>query len=275
MRNKHIFKRPLEECTKDNRVFLDPEIGNHDYVGTFGFEWTKIDGFVGKEAMSHGHIFGRFFLPKNFFDGKTVVDVGCGNGRIGRLIAPMCKEYIGCDLSESVYAFPSYLNTNNITLVRASGTNLPLEDESIDVSICWGVLHHMDEPFKGLDELMRVTKPGGEILIFIYSKGYDARKNLNEFSKNIEEQEKFNIIEATSDMLDGWREVDRFYADMLSQNLFMSVKHSREWQIFQWYDGITPEFHWSLEEDLDRHFNEKVNIRYKKTHSGCYRLQKK
>ena len=220
-------------------------------------------------------IFLAAFLPKNFFDGKTVVDVGCGNGRIGRLIAPMCKEYIGCDLSESVYAFPSYLNTNNITLVRASGTNLPLEDESIDVSICWGVLHHMDEPFKGLDELMRVTKPGGEILIFIYSKGYDARKNLNEFSKNIEEQEKFNIIEATSDMLDGWREVDRFYADMLSQNLFMSVKHSREWQIFQWYDGITPEFHWSLEEDLDRHFNEKVNIRYKKTHSGCYRLQKK
>ena len=48
-------------------------------------------------------------------------------------------------------------------------------------------------------------------------------------------------------MLDGWREVDKFYADMLSSNSFMSVKHSREWQIFQWFDGITPEFHWSLE----------------------------
>ena len=77
-------------------------------------------------------------------------------------------------------------------------------------------------------------------------------------------------------MLDGWREVDRFYADMLSQNLFMSVKHSREWQIFQWYDGITLErFHWSLEEDLDRHFSEKVNIRYEKTHSGCYWIAEK
>ena len=25
-----------------------------------------------------------FFLPANYFKGKTVVDVGCGNGRIGR-----------------------------------------------------------------------------------------------------------------------------------------------------------------------------------------------
>ena len=31
----------------------------------------------------------------------------------------------------------------------------------------------------------------------------------------------------------------------------MSVKKSREWQIFQWYDGITPQYHWDLEEDLE------------------------
>ena len=246
MKTKQIFKRSLTQCPKDSRVMIDPDIGNQDYVGTFGFEWTKIDGFIKKEAMSHGHIFGRFLLPKNFFEGKTVVDVGCGNGRIGRLIAPMCENYIGCDLSESVYAFPSYLKTKNISLVSASGTDLPLKDESTDVAICWGVLHHMDLPLKGLEELMRVTKPGGEILIFIYAKPYDARKNLNEFSKKIEEEKKFDVIESTSDLLDGWREVDKFYSEMLSNNIFMSVKESREWQIFQLYDGITPEFHWSL-----------------------------
>ena len=274
MKENKVFSRSLSECEKDSRILIDPEIDNSDYVGTFGFEWTKIDGFICKEAMSHGHIFGRFFLPANYFKGKTVVDVGCGNGRIGRLIAPLCDKYIGCDLSESVYAFPSYLRTKNITLVRASGTNLPINDNSTDVSICWGVLHHMDEPFKGLEELLRVTKPGGEILIFIYSKGYDARKNLNEFSKKIEENKKFEIISDSSDILDGWREVDKFYADMLSANIFMSVKQSREWQIFQWYDGITPEFHWSLESEFDHHFSNR-GFEYKKTHSGCYRIKKK
>lgn len=274
MKNKDFFNRPLNKCEKNERVLIDSELKNQEYVGTFGFEWTKIDGFVGKEAMSHGHIFGRFFLPKDYFSGKTVIDVGCGNGRIGRLIAPFCADYTGCDLSESVYAFPSYLESENITLVRASGTNLPISDSMADVSICWGVLHHMDEPMKGLEELLRVTKPGGEILIFIYSQGYDARKNLNQFSKRLEEKKKFEVIEATSDMLDGWREVDRFYADNLSANLFMSVKQSREWQIFQWYDGITPEYHWSLEAELDKYFPAN-DITFRKTHNGCYRIKRK
>ena len=73
----------------------------------------------------------------------------------------MAKNYYGLDLSKSVYAFPNYLQTDNITLVRASGTDLPLNDGVADVAICWGVLHHMDEPLKGLNELVGVTKPGG------------------------------------------------------------------------------------------------------------------
>ena len=61
-------------------------------------------------------------------------------------MAPLAKQYTGLDLSQSVYAFPSYLNTKNVTLVRASGTDLPLKDALADVTICWGVLHHMDQP---------------------------------------------------------------------------------------------------------------------------------
>ena len=196
MKDKDFFNRQLKRSEKDARILIDSELSNEDYVGTFGFEWTEIDGFIGKEAMSHGHIFGRFFLPKNYFSGKTVVDVGCGNGRIGRLVAPLCEDYTGCDLSESVYAFPSYLETENITLVRASGTNLPISDQMADISICWGVLHHMDDPMKGLDELFRVTKKGGEILIFIYSKGYDARKNLNQFSKSLKKRQNLRLLKA-------------------------------------------------------------------------------
>ena len=175
------------------------------------------------------------------------------------------------DLSKSVYAFPAYLNTGDITLVRASGTNLPLKDKIADVTICWGVLHHMDEPFKGLGELIRVTKPGGHILIFIYSKDYRSRKNLNQFAKNIDQKYSHKLLESVSDCLDTWREVDAFYADNLSRNLFMSVKKSREWQIFQWYDGITPQYHWDLEEDLEKRFASE-GLEFIKTQSGCYRV---
>ena len=269
------FKRKLVPCQKNSRILLDPEIeGVEGYVESFGFEWTKIDGFIGKESMSHGHIFGRFLLPPDFFEGKLVVDVGCGNGRIGRLVAPHCREYIGLDLSESVYAFPSYLDTQNITLVRASGTNLPVVDILSEVTICWGVLHHMDDPKKGLKELFRVTKPGGTILIFIYSNAYHGRKNLNQFSKNLNQEQSHELIESVSDYLDSWREVDKFYADILSRNLFMSVKQSREWQIFQWFDGITPQFHWAFQDELEDFLNTE-DIEFLKPQEGCYRITKR
>ena len=274
MGEEKIFRRNLEPCSVDKRILIDSELQDFEYVKSFGFEWTKIDGFIGKESMSHGHIFGRFLLPKDFFSNKTVIDVGCGNGRIGRIIAPLCEKYYGCDLSESVYAFPSYLETSNVSLIRSSGTNLPFKDNVSDVTVCWGVLHHMDKPFEGLEELFRVTKTGGEILIFIYAKGYEGRQNLNEFAKHVEEEKKHQMIEQTSDFLDGWREVDPFFANQLSANLFMSVKNSREWQIFQWFDGITPQYHWSLEGEFDKNFKEK-NLRFKKTHIGCYRIKKK
>ena len=103
-------------------------------------------------------------------------------------------------------------------------------------------------PFSGLNEFAKGNKSGGEILIFIYAKGYDGRKNLNEFAKHIAEDEKHHLIESTSDFLDGWREMNPFYANQLSQNLYLSVKNSREWQIFQWFDGITPQPHWSSKE---------------------------
>jgi len=244
----NFFSRQMIPSERDPRVLVDSQLPDADYVNTFGFEWTQIDGFVGKEVMSHGHIYGRFRLPADYFHGKVVVDVGCGNGRIGRLVAPSAERYLGLDLSEAVFSFPNYLRVTNVQLCRASGTDLPLKDGIADVTICWGVLHHMDDPERALSELRRITKPGGEILIFIYSDAYAARENFNRFVKHIFDDIKYELIENTSDYLDEWREVDKFYADLLSQNLFMSPKQSRAWQIFQWYDGVTPDYHWLLAE---------------------------
>ncbi|MEQ9303552.1 MAG: class I SAM-dependent methyltransferase [Marinoscillum sp.] len=248
-----MFRREVIPSSEDPEVFIDSKLGDSGYVDSFGFEWTHIDGFVGKEVMSHGHVFGRFMLPREFFKGKTVVDVGCGNGRIGRLIAPLCMSYCGFDLSKAVYAFPKYISKPpQFQLLQASGTDTPIADDVADVTICWGVLHHMDEPEAAFRELIRMTKPGGTILIFIYSKAFDVGKNLNTFIRGLPDKEAYDIVRSLSDGLDGWREVDQFYGSMLGNLMSLSVKHSREWQIFQWFDGITPRYHWSLESDIPK-----------------------
>jgi ubiquinone/menaquinone biosynthesis C-methylase UbiE len=244
------------------------------YTESFGFEWTEIDGFVGKEVMSHGHLFGRFLLPGDFFNGKTVADIGCGNGRIGRLIVPSCAKYVGLDMSNALSAFPTFIgNFDAVTLVRASATDLPLEDESVDVALCWGVLHHTDDPDRAFSELVRITKPGGYILIYVYPPGFDGRRNFNQLVREIPPDATFDLVEATSDAVDGWCEVDDFYGSIVAQHLHMSRKQSREWQIFQWYDGISPRYHWSLTSSMKQ--KERVAHELTDSSRGIFRFRKK
>jgi SAM-dependent methyltransferase len=46
----------------------------------------------------------------------------------------------------------------------------PFRDDSIDIVICNGVLHHTGEPRKGFEALLRKVKPGGYILIELYNR---------------------------------------------------------------------------------------------------------
>ena len=45
-----FFARPMVICTRDHRILIDSELPPAGYVDNFGFEWTQIDGFAGKEA---------------------------------------------------------------------------------------------------------------------------------------------------------------------------------------------------------------------------------
>lgn len=268
-----IFSRTLTESKIDPRILLDKEIDESNYSDNFGLEWTKFDGYSGKESLSHGHLFGRFVLPSNFFANKFIVDVGCGNGRLGRFMYPTAKTYLGIDMSESVYSFPKYSNSENVILCRSSGTNLPIKNGISDITVCWGVLHHMHDPEKGLNELIRTTKIGGEIIIFIYPTNFDFRKNLNTFAKNIDSEVLHKILNQTSDLIDSLSEVDNYLGSSLANGMALSIKRSREWQLFQWFDGISPKYHWSLEKFLDSLLSEKIKL-LAKTAPGCYRFIK-
>lgn len=269
----NIFKRSLVKSKIDPRVLIDVDVNEANYSDNFGLEWTEFDGYHAKESLSHGHLFGRFFLPKNYFDNKLVLDVGCGNGRLGRFMCASAKSYVGIDLSESVYAFPNYTNTENIILCRSNGTDLPTNDEVSDITVCWGVLHHMDDPQKGLHELIRSTKIGGEILIFIYPQTFDFRMNLNCFVKHIPPALLHEILSNTSDLIDSLSEVDQYYGNSLANGMSLGIKKSREWQLFQWFDGISPQYHWSLEKYFDSLNSNQIKLRAK-TAPGCYRFVK-
>ena len=242
-----------------------------DYTKNFGFEWTQIDAWNGMDLICRGHLFGRFQLSSRYFYNKDVVDVGCGNGRLGKLFFEDCKSYTGIEASNAIDNFPIPENNQNFRLIQGSATHIPLEENYADTVVCWGVLHHVDNPALAFEELIRILKPGGEILLFIYSDGYQSRENLTKFFNKIPSNQLYKRISESSDLIDKWGEIDDFYSKIITSNLSLSKKSSRAWQIFQWFDGVTPAYHWLLEKEIPMLCN-KHDASFDFLGNGCYRI---
>ena len=53
---------------------------------------------------------------------------------------------------------------------KPDAENLPFDDQSFDVVVSFGVLHHTPDTEKALAEIFRVLKPGGRIMLMLYHR---------------------------------------------------------------------------------------------------------
>lgn len=126
----------------------------------------------------------RYLGLDAFLPDARVIDVGCGTGH---RVMPMAqhfgvREYVGFDHSATslnvARALAAELKFANATLAEGDLFALPYPDDSFDVVISQGVLHHTSDPLRGFRELVRVCKPGGFVAIYLYNKFNHWRHNL-------------------------------------------------------------------------------------------------
>jgi len=97
-----------------------------------------------------------------------VLELGCGVGRIGHLLAPKVAHWEGADISANMLrvAKERLAAHSNVGFTELARTTLaPIADASIDKAYCVAVFIHMDKEdfYLYLEELARVVKPGGLI----------------------------------------------------------------------------------------------------------------
>ena len=97
----------------------------------------------------------------------VVLEIGAGVGRVGAALAPICKEWIGADVSENMLSHIKRRlgEFKNVRTVTTNGFDLAeIPSESIDVVYCTVVFMHLDEweRFGYIKEGFRVLKPGDE-----------------------------------------------------------------------------------------------------------------
>lgn len=98
-------------------------------------------------------------LEKHRREGWSVLDVGCGDGRYSLRVGP---GYVGCDYSDGILALGG---DRPGTFVHASADDLPFAAGRFDATLAVGLLQHLYSAQRVVDELTRVTKIGGVVVI--------------------------------------------------------------------------------------------------------------
>ncbi len=86
-----------------------------------------------------------------------VIDIGCDTGKYKGIIlsAPDVKSYTGLD----------FYRTSVCDIVADLNKPLPIEDEKYDSAICISVIEHLKEPQLALNEMARILKKGGYLIL--------------------------------------------------------------------------------------------------------------
>ena len=107
--------------------------------------------------------------------GERVLDIGCGNARDIVRIAELGGEVVGVDISAGMVTAARQelerMGKNGIVLQVGDATRLDFPDASFDKVLCSEVIEHIPDAPRALEEIRRILKPGGSLVLSTPNRG--------------------------------------------------------------------------------------------------------
>jgi len=107
-----------------------------------------------------------------------VADLGCGEGYLTVEAARWASRVIAVDRSEVVLRRARGLaqrrRVTNVVWKRGELEHLPIADDYVDVAMLSQALHHAQEPARAVTEAVRITAPGGRVLVLDLRTHHEA-----------------------------------------------------------------------------------------------------
>ena len=97
-------------------------------------------------------------------DLSRLIDVGCGDGRVSRLI-PSTSFYVGADFSEKLIGRAA---AHGSFLLADLANPLPFAPQSFSAVVCYAALHHLPDRLSPLISMANLLKPDGRIVISVW-----------------------------------------------------------------------------------------------------------
>jgi len=123
-----------------------------------------VPGAAGEIWYEHWH---RYHFAAHFVAGRAVLDVASGAGYGSALLARTAARVVGVDLSEAAaeHARARYASIANLEFHAADCTALPFADASFDAVVSFETIEHIAAQEAFLDEVRRVLRPGGIVVL--------------------------------------------------------------------------------------------------------------
>ncbi len=137
----------------DNKTYYDEFSKSYDHSRQGGYH-----RFLDDAALS---------LLDPFLPTGRVLEIGCGTGRLLERLANRCEEATGVDLSPGMLLAA---REKGLNVLEASAEALPFEESSFDLVYSFKVLAHVREIIEAVHEAVRVTRPGGSIVLEFYNR---------------------------------------------------------------------------------------------------------
>ncbi len=173
MKAVDLMRRDWDERARENAFH---------YIASWRKDWTAESFFEsGEEDYSSivAPVLGqRSFEPS----GNTVLELGCGAGRMTRAFAVRFGQVIAVDISAEMLTHAKELlpEASNVVWTLGDGVGLrEVPDRSIDFAFSYIVLQHLptrEHTLKYIRELLRVLSPGG---VFLFQFNGLRRPNMN------------------------------------------------------------------------------------------------
>jgi len=115
-------------------------------------------------------------------NGKSLLEVGCGDGRLTALLAGKAEIITAIDPDESSIE-AARTNVPGVNFLIGSGENMDFASDSFDIVLFSYSLHHQDCD-RALAEARRVVRKNGEILIVEPTQDSEFTRLVNIFEKD-------------------------------------------------------------------------------------------
>jgi len=121
---------------------------------------TEVHGNI---ELEHLH---RYLLACKIATGKVVLDIASGEGYGSKMLAQTALKVTGVDISqEAISHAQAKYQASNLEFRLGSCSAIPLDNASVDVVISFETIEHHDEHETMMQEIKRVLRPDGVLVI--------------------------------------------------------------------------------------------------------------